>query len=325
MNILPKKRWHVRTKDNIARVRRDEAKAAEEERERQRRVKLADQEARMSLLRGMANDRMTESQRQELKSLEDKPQASTSVAEQGHVNFFSDLEVDSGLQGNKEREAELKKEQEEYEKKVGYLTYLGQDTHELNGSRPWWEKLPQNRSKSDDETDDLKAKESQLRNEKLKESLDPIKNVRQYLITEGVSKIVRAEKSVKSRRDSDKKSKKKKKDKKGKKSKKKSKRRRKSSSESESEEDKDQKFAKQQKLAKLRQERLKREEKERARANNVLYGTPLSAKKEEDKKSTTDPKEHKKYNSQFNPHLAKQNKLNANDKYWLSWSYFRYV
>ena len=132
-------RWHVRTKENIARVRRDEAKAEEEEREKQRRVKLADQEARMTLLRKMAVDKLTDEQKTQLGKFQEfqTPQTSeqSEPSQLTHVNFFEELEAgESGTsQGNVEREKEKKQEQEEYEKKIGLLTYLGQDTNELTG------------------------------------------------------------------------------------------------------------------------------------------------------------------------------------------------
>ncbi|GFV61875.1 cir_N domain-containing protein [Trichonephila clavipes] len=113
MNILPKKRWHVRTKQNIERVRRDEANAAEEEKNLRRRIQLAEQEARTALLRKKAKGELTKEEEFGTKE---------------HLNFFKDIESVGGFNGgtNKEHDEEEKAIKEKFEKNIGLLTYLGQ-------------------------------------------------------------------------------------------------------------------------------------------------------------------------------------------------------
>ena len=78
MNILHHKSWHVRNKDNIQRVKRDEAKAAEEEKERLKRQSLAESEARLNILRTRSK---TSGQEKEIQFVQSE-----------HINLFESAE-----------------------------------------------------------------------------------------------------------------------------------------------------------------------------------------------------------------------------------------
>ncbi|XP_034183749.2 leukocyte receptor cluster member 1 homolog [Osmia lignaria lignaria] len=293
MNILPKKRWHVRTKENIARVRRDEAKAAEEEKIRQERIRKAETEARINFLREKARtkyDGRTETSKTEI-------EAHTSELE--HVNFFADLEqgkVDYS-KPNIEHEREKKEEREKYEKQIGYLTYLGQDTNEATGKKNWYEELPQRL------TDTEKNVEIEVKKKALD---DPIHDIRKYLNLMGATSTEKASKPtsdpVKRKRDVSEETDSDTNEDDGSSKKRKHKRSRKSK--------KDKRKYKEKPnvdIEKLRTERLLREQSEKLRTEALLAklrGDPVPAVTPE-----TPPKTviKQKYNSQFFPEIARQN------------------
>ena len=374
MNILPKKRWHVRTKENIARVRKDEAQAAKEAKDLEKRIKLADQESRTTFLRKKAQERQLAmgdealellqrgAKSKELETSENDGFQGTSankslIASTGHVNFFQDLEDgETTTTTNKEREEEEKKEKEDYEKKIGLLTYLGQDSHELTGGKSWWQKIPEKR---DIEVNDTPVNS---KDEKNRDMLDPLSSVRKYLGCKGVQEIVISQDNIDRKHNSKKKKRKrtsstssnhiesdeyhdkrkknkrhrklkdnsshKKSKRKLSKSKSKKKKHHKKETHSDSSSEYDKTRRKHEKLIrvndrnadklrveKLRNERIEREKKARARRNELLYGAVKSNETGAGTSTTLGPE--RKYNSQFNPQFAKQNKLDASEKYWL--------
>ncbi|KOC61768.1 Leukocyte receptor cluster member 1 [Habropoda laboriosa] len=270
MNILPKKRWHVRTKENIARVRRDEAKAADEERSKQERVQKAEAEARINLLRDKARSKYDG----RIEASKTETDASTSKT-WDHVNFFAELEQGK-LDYNKpnaEHEKEQKEEKEKYEKQIGYLTYLGQDTNEATGKKNWYEELPER----------LKDTEKDVEVQVTKKVLDdPIHDIKKYLNIMGADH----KRSVKKHKH--KKSKKHKKEK---------------------HKDKERQFMEKPNVdvEKLRAERLLREQSEKLRAEALLAklrGDPVPIVAPE---TSAKPSIKQKYNSQFFPEIARQN------------------
>lgn len=208
---------------------------------------------------------------------------------------------------------------------------MGQDTNEATGKRDWYDKAPDRKEMFDEAGNVVEV------NIKSKMLHDPMKVIERYVgksfrIIPSTAKdsptpvkkyepiVINSAKSRKRNRSSSdsemtskrfKKTKKKKhkKDKKHKKSKHRS-----QSPEAESTDDEAQRLLQKKKLEKLRLERLQREKVERARADKLLASLrgdpdPELKKKEDSKKETSQqPRPVKqKYNSQFNPEIARQN------------------
>ncbi|GIY01630.1 leukocyte receptor cluster member 1 [Caerostris darwini] len=267
MNILPKKRWHVRTKQNIERVRRDEAKAAEEEKELKRRIQLAEQEARTELLRKKAKGESVKNDN-----------AKEYLNAKEHLNFFKDIEDSGGFVGgkNKEHEEEEKDIKEKFEKNIGLLTYLGQSSLETKGEVPWYLKGNLKEiSTTSEET-------SEVASAKHKSKIDPLNEMKKYLT---LRKTKYGDKEFYIDKKEEKKT-------------------HKNETKNESK--------KLSKIEELRAKRLKRENEEKKRTQQFL---------ESFRKGPSQPEpvvlddRMRQYNSQFNPHLARNNLFTKNYEY----------
>lgn len=294
---------------------------------------LAEQEARIDLLRKKAKlTKGSESQIEDIFNTQSG--TSTSITDSGHVNLFQALEEgrDTVKKPNADYEKEKKEEQEKYEKQIGYLTYLGQDTNESLKKQDWYEEIPdRDKLKSDKTEVGLKFKSyhdplNVIRKVLPNERLEPSSGTKRLTATKYepiMSQVVSINEKLEARKElkrskkrlKDKKKSKKHKSKHNKKKKSSSKKRKRdasssssgSSTQSESEDEGIQ-MLKRQKLDILRQERLKREQVERVRAEQVLAklrGDPPP--KPAVPKQPERPQVKQKYNSQFNPELARQN------------------
>ena len=144
MNILPKKSWHVRTRKNIDKVRKDEAEAADQEKRKRQRVELAEREARTDFLRKRARSKTSG----DLTTPDEIPR---------------ELKTS---ESNRDREEEEKSKQTSWEKRVGITQFLHEKSEEVD--RPWYVKSHAER------IDKAPAKNSSI------DRLDPLVTMNKY-------------------------------------------------------------------------------------------------------------------------------------------------
>lgn len=285
MNILHHKSWHVRTKKNIEKVRKDEQRALEEQIEKARKADTAEQERRIQKLRSKFNvNQRSDGQQQstgDRRSTDNRRFDNQQQSGKEHINFFKP-EYDHRV--NKAHELEKKIEQEQWEKKVGILTYLGGNQR---NDLPWYEKLPTQLDKEIsykdlsvlDNNDPLNKikKELNKRKEvnKLKQDVDSAK---QFSRQSRNSDERKCHKRSSSSRQLDRRE-----DKQAVKS---------------NEIDRTQLSEKELKLSLLREKRLKRERDESKRSKNLFTNTNLFDHCLNERERA--------YSNQFNPHLCRK-------------------
>lgn len=225
-----------------------------------------------------------------------------------HVDLFADYKSHVKTT-NKELEKEKKEEQEKYEKQIGYLTYLGQDTNESLRLKSWYEVAPRRLEVGEEREvveKDLNKKHGDDPLTLIKALLPPEPRIEQNAIAKLKRSLSPAQTKIpkdsiieENRKKKHKKEKKKQKKEKYKKNRKKHKTRNRSIERTE-----DEMSRKRLNLEQLRRERLRREAIEKTRQEALLapkeYKLPTES-------PIDGPRITQKYNSQFNPGLAKQN------------------
>lgn len=299
MNILRHKSWHVRNRNNITRVRKDEEKARNEELEKDKRIALADSEKRVQILR------------QRLSTKSGSVATTTDVTAEGsqsHLDIFEDFD-DKIRTKNKDHEKEVNEEKEKFEKKTGILQYLVDK--DIDSHQNWYLDSHEKRMKLTDSKE--KYTEKELKDIKAKKFNDPLEDMKRYLDSmkpkkdsKSDSKLKTNKKSIESVEKIEISSKRKsKKSKKHKKHKKKKRKRISSETSEDSDNNRVSDIKKIKTVEQLRAERLERERIERERTRALLSGksgTQTEVVIMDERRRT--------YNSQFNPDIARQNLQN---------------